>query len=947
MNTKPTTAHDKLQDELADELLAAHLNHELGSRLSQLGPRLSDPLMNALGRKLSVVLHQDPALSEKILEVSKAVSETLNSDYSRGFYLWHRATIGIYKNQYEGALDYFLQAEHLLKPLITYERSISLQANVIGILVYLGRYQEAFSRAEIAVSREDIPPSRQVARLYTNLALGHKNLGNLDDAAKWYVKAISILEMIEDHQQRALSRANLAVVRREQGRFVEARSILSECRRYYDANGFIRELARTNITLGLIEARCGNLRLGLHYLNLARLDFEAMDLHAEQATVAIYLAILHMNIGLLPDAQQTIDQAIKLLRPIGLKWHLALALLVKGIVLKSLSRLEKAADALTEATALFADIGSQKYATLADFERAENSWLADHGTPIAVDAELAEVPYVQSRLAILKPRLLLMNGRAKEAIEMLSESDLLNGASSDSKQQVAALKLLGESHEVLGQKHLARESFLAACRSIVFLCQHMYTDELRVAFLNGNSDLLAKLVELEFDLFHDGQSDMDSLFHSLNSVELFEPLSSLGEANHHWEKAQTTDIEINALREKWYWLELQNDALLTQNKGASGLNSYAEVNRERVSLEHELVERTRIRQSLLQQEAEETDTLFERPITTSRVQNRLAWRDIYLQYFTADNHIHAYVITACSAKVVTYLCPAQQLLRLIKTWRFLSYGQTGSADDKTYLPVLQQFFDLLLRPLAVEYERYDTLHVRMANALSDMPIQAFHDGLNFLIQYVNVAFKHNSQVRDHNWGKAKLEAHTLALIVGNDYEGTLPDVRIECRHVEDVLAPAATAIEFLAEVRDPAVFSEALACADLIHLACHGTFREDNALFSKLYLGPRPITALELSNVVFANSPLVVLNACRSGRGTALTSYANGFVHNFLRQGAAMVVATQWRINDRLARINIESFYQYWQHYSAPVKALNQSQRTAIQNGVGLLDWAAYRIWVA
>jgi CHAT domain-containing protein len=56
----------------------------------------------------------------------------------------------------------------------------------------------------------------------------------------------------------------------------------------------------------------------------------------------------------------------------------------------------------------------------------------------------------------------------------------------------------------------------------------------------------------------------------------------------------------------------------------------------------------------------------------------------------------------------------------------------------------------------------------------------------------------------------------------------------------------------------------ALASASVVHIAAHGTYRSDNALFSSLRLADGPLTVYDLENLRRAPS-LMVLSACESG----------------------------------------------------------------------------------
>ncbi len=84
----------------------------------------------------------------------------------------------------------------------------------------------------------------------------------------------------------------------------------------------------------------------------------------------------------------------------------------------------------------------------------------------------------------------------------------------------------------------------------------------------------------------------------------------------------------------------------------------------------------------------------------------------------------------------------------------------------------------------------------------------------------------------------------------------------------------------------------ALADADLAHLACHGTPRADNPMFSSLLLADGPVTVQELHGAGVAPHRLI-LASCHSGADVAyLGDEVLGFVSTMLAQGTAGVVAS-------------------------------------------------------
>lgn len=143
---------------------------------------------------------------------------------------------------------------------------------------------------------------------------------------------------------------------------------------------------------------------------------------------------------------------------------------------------------------------------------------------------------------------------------------------------------------------------------------------------------------------------------------------------------------------------------------------------------------------------------------------------------------------------------------------------------------------------------------------------------------------------------------------------------------------------------------------DLLHFACHGVANQDNISNASLMLEGRmernqyvpaylSATTVEGYSDLKAkdNRPIVVLNACQTGReGYSLTGIG-GFAQAFLKGGAGAFLGTLWSVGDSPARTFTETFY------SALLKGSNVSEATitarheAMQAGDA--TWLAYAVY--
>ncbi|MGJ9404453.1 CHAT domain-containing protein [Arthrobacter sp. KK5.5] len=134
-----------------------------------------------------------------------------------------------------------------------------------------------------------------------------------------------------------------------------------------------------------------------------------------------------------------------------------------------------------------------------------------------------------------------------------------------------------------------------------------------------------------------------------------------------------------------------------------------------------------------------------------------------------------------------------------------------------------------------------------------------------------------------------------------------PGLALAGRECSAVAGLWAGAEEIAAE---PAAVTAALATYDVVHIAAHGTHREDNPLFSSLRLHGGSLFAHELEQVPIRAS-LVVLSACGAGRGRLRPGdEALGLTSSLLAMGVRAVVAPLTDVPDEAAARTMAGFHR-------------------------------------
>lgn len=201
---------------------------------------------------------------------------------------------------------------------------------------------------------------------------------------------------------------------------------------------------------------------------------------------------------------------------------------------------------------------------------------------------------------------------------------------------------------------------------------------------------------------------------------------------------------------------------------------------------------------------------------------------------------------------------------------------------------------------------------------------------------------------------ASIKVDSLACIVPTD--SRLDAAQAEAADMQALAVSQRILDRSPAEASYSAVVQDLLRGAEpvrLWHFACHGTFLDDMAGKSPLWLQKRQ--ALTPDDVVGpaqtrlkTDQPLVFLNACRAGQpGLALTGMG-GWAKVMVQDcGVGAFLAPMWEVDDALARAFAQAFYQRLQQGQgctlgyAVREARRQVQQEAPHNPV----WLAYSLY--
>ncbi|HEY2578754.1 MAG TPA: CHAT domain-containing tetratricopeptide repeat protein [Streptosporangiaceae bacterium] len=176
----------------------------------------------------------------------------------------------------------------------------------------------------------------------------------------------------------------------------------------------------------------------------------------------------------------------------------------------------------------------------------------------------------------------------------------------------------------------------------------------------------------------------------------------------------------------------------------------------------------------------------------------------------------------------------------------------------------------------------------------------------------------------------------VALVAGPGLPGAIEEVESLARLHQGatrIMPPDSTA----------GAVANALAGADLAHLACHGVLRADNPMFSSLVLSDGPMTVQELYTRGLA-PPRLILASCESG---SQASYAGdevlGFVGALLARGTVGLLASAAIVPDVPAIGLMSTVHQRLASGATLARALHEARQSQDTEDPGsFVNWCTF-----
>jgi CHAT domain-containing protein/RNAse (barnase) inhibitor barstar len=250
----------------------------------------------------------------------------------------------------------------------------------------------------------------------------------------------------------------------------------------------------------------------------------------------------------------------------------------------------------------------------------------------------------------------------------------------------------------------------------------------------------------------------------------------------------------------------------------------------------------------------------------------------------------------------------------------------------------QQLYDYLIRPAIKDLvsNQIKTLVFVPDGSLRNIPLEALHDGKNYLIEQYSVALTPGLQLLTPR-PLEQVELKTIAAGLTEERQGftALDHVDLELKEIKE----HSHSIVLLNQEFTSQSLQQKIRFSDypIVHIATHGQF--SSSLEDTFILAwDSQININQLDNILQTRNlsqndaiELLVLSACETAIGDKWA--ALGLAGMAVRAGARSTLATLWSVNDRATAELMSQFYQELSEKHLPkAEAIRQAQLKLIHS---------------
>ncbi|MFZ0638934.1 MAG: CHAT domain-containing protein, partial [Candidatus Acidiferrales bacterium] len=475
--------------------------------------------------------------------------------------------------------------------------------------------------------------------------------------------------------------------------------------------------------------------------------------------------------------------------------------------------------------------------------------------------------------------------------------------------------LMGQLQQAADDRPGAYDSYQKARAALETLRSTLRGEELKIAFMKNRLEVYERLAELclNDDSKHGAAEESFGYMEMAKSRSLAELLVHHAQAIPAATDAGQSGLvrRIREMREElnWYYRRLEQEQLRATDPSPQRIEA---LQKQALAHENELLRAVR------ELPTPETALALNQQQTLASLEStraRMSPETALVEYFAIKDEFVAAVLTREKLDIVS-LTPVSRAVNLLRMLHFqMSKFHLGSTYTQEFQkPLLDaarahlgELHEELMAPLS---DYLGACHLVMVphGVLHYLPFHALFDGERYLIDSHSISYAPSATIFALCQQKAS-GARGAPLVLGIP-DAQAPLILDEAKSVAKILANAEL---FLGSEANEHVLRTKGSHSRLIHIATHGTFRQDNPMFSGIRLGDAYLSLYDLYQLKL-EAELVTLSGCATGLNVVTAGdELLGLIRGLLYAGAQSLLLTLWNVHDRSTAEFMGCFYERFQ----------------------------------
>jgi len=356
----------------------------------------------------------------------------------------------------------------------------------------------------------------------------------------------------------------------------------------------------------------------------------------------------------------------------------------------------------------------------------------------------------------------------------------------------------------------------------------------------------------------------------------------------------------------WYYHRIEQEQLRPEEHSPARLQ---ELQQKAVSHENELLRRLR---EIPARERENAALEVPGDFSLARLQATIPADSALIEYYSTGERLVAAVVTQNAIEIVP-VSVVSRVLHFLHLFRFqISKFRMGTAYAQRFqeplLRATHAHLESLHRELIAPIQRHlGAKHLIFVphGALHFLPFHALRGADGYLCDTHTVSYAPSGSVFALCQEKADKNLRN-SLVMGIPDERA-PEILSEVQSVAALLPHAKLFLDREATVE---VLRERGSTSDMLHVATHGSYRQDNPMFSSIRMGDGYLNLYDLYQMRLP-SKLVTLSGCATGMNfVSVGDELLGLQRGLFCAGATSLLLSLWDVHDQSTAGLMKAFYK-------------------------------------